>query len=289
MGDAGAAAAHLNLRYILPLGRGAHGVVFKAQSQQASVVAVKCVRVEQAAQQRRAEREHQLACLAAKLGVGPPVLRTERTSTEACMVMACAATDLRALLARAHHFRLHEMRRFWGDAFALVVDRRLCARRLICSDLKPANVLVFDSSDPHRTTRAGGVPLPASSSVELRLNDFDPVFWKQAVGASHLAAAAFNAFALLSNSVVLHGRCAGYLPDAAIDLLAHARRGELADVIERHELLCRRGLYHYAGLECSSSPRLDLIARLQSVVGLRRSRRDLASVIDDLRHTKGGQ
>lgn len=252
-------AAALGLAYLLPLGRGGHGDVFKARGRCKDAVAVKCVPLSDEERARRVQRELRLAAWAADSGLGPPILRSvllpeAQGLAAACTVMPCADCDLQAYWqGHARKAPLAETQRLWSEAFALVQDPRLCKERRICTDLKPANLLLF-AQEPaalamsRRVSRAAGRGSPPRQ-WQLRLSDFDPRFWRRA--ETEEAARLHNTFTLLSNALFLlsHPSLTPHLPETALAVarLAVAEDAELLRQLQRLEPWLRRGLLHYSG------------------------------------------
>jgi len=259
-------ASQLQLEYLAQLARGARGAVFKARRARHDVVAVKCLEAGSEAALRRARREHALAAWAAGAGLGPMVLAASAEAPPAFMVMSCAACDLRRALAEAR--TPAETRALWAAAFALAADERLARRRLVCSDLKPANLLLFREAD-------GG---------QLRLNDFDPAFWGRAEGARE--AAAFNVLALASNSLFVGDARVADLPDAAAAVARRAGGAALRQALARLDALCRRGLYHYAGVQNAAAFGPKLLELLGDAGEC--DRRGLRELLDALRRRPEG-
>jgi hypothetical protein len=243
-------AVLLNLRHVLQLGS-----VFKARAPR-GVVVVKCLD----AGQRRSAKEQRMAKWASDVGIGPAVYGLTTVGPTACIVMACATADLRLVMASAAALPFTTLRRLWSQAFALVTCRILCRRRYICTDLKPANLLVFQEAAAER----GAGRLRPFAQAEVRLNDFDPAYWSRA--ASPRRAACFNALALLSNALFLSPTAPlAFFPEAALAVARLAVSGdeEVLSELRAQEPLCRRGLYHYAGVASLAQYQEALRARLE--------------------------
>jgi len=231
----------MNLRFVVPIARGGNADVFKAETPRGSV-AVKCI---PAAESRRSLQEQRLAKWAGEVGLGPRVHATQCFSVHACIVMAFAPMDLRTVMVRADAYSFATLRRLWEQAFGLAASRHLRKKRLVCSDLKPANLLVFNNEDDAAPAcRLASRLSPSLHDAEVRLNDFDPAFWGRASTA--VSASCFNVLTLLSNSLFLgadsHASLLAFLPEASLVVArrALARDERVLAVFREREELCRR-------------------------------------------------
>ena len=268
----------MNLRFVVPIGRGGNADVFKAEASRGPV-AVKCI---PAASSRRSLQEQRLAKWAGEVGLGPQVHATQSFSAHACIVMAFAPMDLRSVMARAEAYPFAALRRLWAQAFGLAASRHLRKKKLICSDLKPANLLVFSDEETAPACRLANRLSSSLADAEVRLNDYDPAFWGRVSTA--VSASCFNVLTLLSNSLFLgadsRASPLAFFPEAALAVARHAlARDErvLAGFREREEL-CRRGAFRYA----QARDLEDYLGRLDAALGSAGDARPLEEALRQL-------
>ena len=227
--------------------------IFKARFPSRDCCALKCFLHSGDAEKRSAvEEEAEVAEWAAQQQLGVPVHGVVRTPQVTILVMAMALADFEVVLQSCHQFPYVLIRGLFDQAFRLVTHEKLVARGLICSDLKPANFLVY-------TTPRTGSALDLAATVkgdlhkgrriELRLTDFDPFFCSESTDSD---VALLNGFFLLANCVGWKTavRLGPYLPTEAIKLAeaVRTRAQSLMRALSKHQRLLRRGPIHYSRL-----------------------------------------
>ena len=225
--------------------------VFEARCSR-DVCALKCfvLPLEDEEEQRKVEKEVQVAEWAAQQQLGTPVRGVIRMPRVTVLVMAMALADFETVLRSCHRLPYAQIRELFDQAFRLVTHEKLVARGLICSDLKPANFLLqampractaFDLAAAVKGNVRKGL------GVELRLADFDPFFWSEAASEE---VALLNGFFLLANCVFwkMGTKLGPYLPPQATGLAAavRCRAGALMQALSKHRGLLMRGPVHYA-------------------------------------------
>jgi hypothetical protein len=196
------------------------------------------------------EKEVAVAEWAAQQQLGAPVHGVVRTPNVTVLVMAMALVDFEAVLRSCHQLSYTLVRELFDQAFRIVTHERLVARGLVCSDLKPANILVHAT---RRTCSAFGLAAFVKGNVrkglrvELRLADFDPFFWSEAVAED---VALLNGFFLLANCVLWKTavKLGPYMPAEAVKLAeaVRSKQRSLTQALRKHPRLLRSGPLHYS-------------------------------------------
>ena len=145
---------------------------------------------------------------------------------------------------------------------------------MVCADLKPANFLVYTQEtrncvacDLATIIKKGGYSLE-SSSLELRIVDFDPFFWSK---TNRRDAVILNNFFLLANSVLWKAPYAlgPYLPEEAVRVATavKARDPWLVEVLSKNLRLLRKGPFHYSQLPSDCKEPLEaLLSRVSEAL-----------------------
>ena len=243
-------------------------VIGSGRAGDSSAVAVKCIRHDDDAVARsRAAREQLLAVWASALGIGARVRDVKEVPNFSCILMDMAMLDLSKMARCGLGVPFADVQRAWSDAFELVGPASpLCRRkRLVCSDLKAANFLVYKNE-------TGSLP-----GYRVKLGDFDPRFWSKA--GSSREAGTFNQFVLMANTLLLTERAVwSYLPPVAGVLLKHAvlRRPSLISVLAARPSMLRKGPLHYAvkrghaPVDSREDPLSELLRALEAAAKLHR-------------------
>ena len=245
-----------SLKRISPPGESTQASVYRTRiDKPARSVAVKVFSLANATQKAkdRVIRELCLAEWASVQRVGAPVLSVNALPQAALLTMDLAAGDLEGLLRLRQTVSYPFIKTVFQDAFSLVTDTRLVNRGLVCSDLKPANFLLF-SKDPQSCIAfelASIIKKGGRSTrglvMEVRLGDFDPYFW---TCVDVKDAACLNRFVLLANCVLWRPpyKLGPYLPPEAFEMAraVSCRDATLLATLSKYSRLLQRGPFHYA-------------------------------------------